>query len=238
MSKQFKIDIYADGADFNEMRQVFQYGFVDGFTTNPSLMKKAGVNNYLSFAQKVVAEFPAIPISFEVFSNDFLNMEKEAKIISALGENVFVKIPVLTVQNQSTKPLIAPLSRQGIAINVTAVTTIEQVQAAISAFSKGSSNIISIFVGRLADTGINPKNFVKESAQLCQKCPEAKLLWASTREVQNVYEAAANNVDIITVPPNILSKLRQVGETAEQVSLDTVQGFAADIKQLGFSILD
>ena len=92
MSKQFKIDIYADGADFNEMRQVFQYGFVDGFTTNPSLMKKAGVNNYLSFAQKVVAEFPAVPISFEVFSNDFLNMEKEAKIISALGENVFVKI--------------------------------------------------------------------------------------------------------------------------------------------------
>ena len=137
MSKQFKIDIYADGADFNEMRQVFQYGFVDGFTTNPSLMKKAGVNNYLSFAQKVVAEFPAIPISFEVFSNDFLNMEKEAKIISDLGENVFVKIPIITINNQSTKPLIAQLSRQGIAINVTAVTTIEQVQAAISDFAKG-----------------------------------------------------------------------------------------------------
>lgn len=238
MSKQFNIDIYSDGADIKDMKEVNKYGFVDGFTTNPSLMKKAGVKDYLTFAKQVVNEFPNLPISFEVFSNDFETMEKEAQIIHSLGKNVFVKIPIITVDGQSTAPLIKKLSNQGIFVNVTAIATVSQVKTAVEAFAKGTTNLVSIFVGRVADAGMDTTNFVNESVTICKKVPEAKLLWASTREVSNVYQAAKAGVDIITVPPVILGKLRKVGKTAEQVSLSTVEGFAKDISSLGFSILD
>lgn len=238
MAKKFNIDIYSDGADIQDMEKVIDYGFIDGFTTNPSLMKKAGVKDYLSFAKEVVATFPDLPISFEVFSNDFETMEKEAKIIHSLGSNVFVKIPVITVDGQSTAPLIKRLSDQGIFVNVTAIATVEQVQAAVEAFHEGTTNLVSIFVGRVADAGLDPTDFVKESVAICQKVPAAKLLWASTREVANVYQAAQAGVDIITVPPAILTKLQNVGKTAAEVSLATVKGFEKDISSLGFSILD
>lgn len=238
MAKNFGIDIYSDGADIKDMQEVAGYGFVDGFTTNPSLMKKAGVEDYLTFAKSVVNEFPNLPISFEVFSNDFETMEKEAQIIHSLGNNVFVKIPIITVDGQSTAPLISKLSKQGIFVNVTAIATVDQVQEAVKSFAKGTTNLVSIFVGRVADAGLDTSELVNESVSICHNVPEAKLLWASTREVANVYQAAAAGVDIITVPPTILGKLKKVGITAEQVSLNTVEGFAKDISSLGFSILD
>lgn len=238
MTKQFGIDIYSDGADLKDMQKVANYGFIDGFTTNPSLMKKAGVKDYLTFAKKVVKKFPDLSISFEVFSNDFETIEKEAKIIHALGSNVFVKVPIITVDGKSTASLIKKLSKQGININVTAIATVAQVKEAVHSFAKGTTNIVSIFVGRIADAGMDTTSLVNESVEICKRVPEARLLWASTREVANVYQAAKAGVDIITVPPTILEKLQKVGSSADQVSLKTVKGFAQDIAQLGYSILN
>ncbi len=233
-----KIEVYSDGADLDDMKEMAKLSFVTGFTTNPSLMKRAGIDNYLAFAKEVVQTFPDKSISFEVFGNDFATMEKEARIIHGLGENVFVKIPIITVEGKSTAPLIQKLSAQGIYINVTAIATLDQVKDCVSVFAPGTKNLVSIFVGRVADTGTDPTDFVKQSAAICGKVKEAYLLWASTREVINVFQAQELGCDIITVPPAILKKLSHIGKSQFDVSLDTVKGFAKDIQSLGYSILN
>ncbi|KRN30081.1 transaldolase [Liquorilactobacillus mali] len=233
----FKIEVYSDGADIKDMRDVAENDFITGFTTNPSLMKQAGVKNYLTFAKEVVKEFPDYSISFEVFSNDHDTMLKEAELLHALGENVYVKIPSITTEGKSTAPIIKYLSEKGVSINVTAIATIDQVKTAVASFSAGTENIVSIFVGRLADTGADPTEFVKESVAITKDHPEAQLLWASTREVLNIFQAQELGVDIITVPPTIIKKLSSVGKSAEKVSLDTVLGFEKDIKASGLKIL-
>lgn len=237
MSSKLKIQVYSDGADINDMREMAKKDFISGFTTNPSLLKKAGVTNYLDFAKKVVAEFPDYSISFEVFSNDNSTMLQEANLLHELGPNVYVKVPIITVDGQSTAPIIKTLSASNVNVNVTAITTIEQVQLAVNSFEKGTHNIVSIFAGRVGDTGADPTKFVKESVAAVKGHDEASLLWASTREVLNIFQAQAMGVDIITVPPTIINKLGNLGKTAEQVSLDTVNGFAKDIKASGLSIL-
>lgn len=237
MVNQFKIQIYSDGADITDIRAMAKKDFVSGFTTNPSLLKKAGVTDYMDFAKKLVAEFPDYSISFEIFSNDVTTMIQEAKQLHALGSNVFVKVPIITVDGKSTAETIKVLSASGININVTAITTIDQVRAATAAFADGTHNFVSIFAGRLADTGSDPTEFVKQSVAVTATREEAKLLWASTREVLNIFEAQSLGVDIITVPPTIINKLGSLGKSAEQVSLDTVNGFAKDIKASGLSIL-
>lgn len=237
MAKNFKIKIFSDGADINDMKKVTQYGFISGFTTNPSLMKRAGVKDYLSFAKQVVKEFPDLSISFEVFGTDIKTMKKEADIIKNLGKNVFVKIPIITTSGESTAPLIKDLSNNGVQVNVTAVSTTKEVQTAVDSFAPGTNNYVSIFVGRVADTGVDPTDFVKKSVDIVSQRKEAQLLWASTREVINVYQAQKLGVDIITVPPAILGKLAKVGKSQYQVSLDTVKGFKKDSDSLGFSIL-
>ncbi|BBN97962.1 transaldolase [Sporolactobacillus terrae] len=233
-----KIGIYSDGADIADMRKVAVHDYVKGFTTNPSLMKSAGVTDYLSFARDVVKAFPKHSISFEVFGNSFETMKQEARVIASLGENVAVKIPILTPDEKSTAELIHELSEEGIAINVTAITTSQQVQEAVDALTEGKKNIISVFAGRIADTGVDPSAFVRASRKICDTKDGAQLLWASTREVLNIFQAQDLGCDIITVPPSILSKLGNIGKSAKQVSIDTVKNFEADIKTLGFSILD
>ncbi|WP_332239107.1 transaldolase [Sporolactobacillus sp. KGMB 08714] len=232
-----KIDVYSDGADIEDMKEMAKLNYVTGFTTNPTLMKKAGVTNYMTFAREVVKTFPDKSLSFEVFSNDFETMEKEAQIIHKLGNNVFVKIPIITVEGKSTAPLIKRLSDQGIFINVTAIATLDQVKDCVSAFAAGTKNLVSVFAGRVADTGTDPSQFVQKSAEICRSKDEAYLLWASTREVLNIFQAQELGCDIITVPPAIIKKLKNLGKSQFDVSMDTVKGFEKDIKSLGFSIL-
>ena len=232
--KDLKVAVYADGADIEGMKAMYASGFVKGFTTNPSLMKKAGVKDYVSFAKEVVKAIPDLPLSFEVFGDDFDTMEKEAQIIAKLGKNVFVKIPIMLTDMTSTAPLIKKLSAQGIQLNVTAIFTPEQVQEAVDALAPNTKNIISVFAGRLADTGNDP---IPTIVRICKSKPGTMSLWASTREVYNVMQADELGCDIITTPNSVIEKLGGMGKSPIQGSQDTVLTFAKDIKSLGFSIL-
>lgn len=233
----FNIDIYADGADLEEMKKAYEEKKVSGFTTNPSLMKKAGVKDYKKFAKEAVKAIPDFPLSFEVFSDDFGTMEEEAKILSSYGENIFVKIPITNSRGESSIPLIKKLSHEGVNLNITAIFTLDQVKKAIAALDENSKTIISVFAGRIADTGVNPENIMKEAKRICEQKKNTKLLWASCREVYNIIQADELGVDIITVQNAILNKLSNLGKDLEEYSLDTVKGFARDVQSLGFSIL-
>ncbi|GGL65829.1 transaldolase [Sporolactobacillus putidus] len=237
MDNNLKVKIYADGAVLDDMLSAYQSGFVSGFTTNPSLMKKAGVTDYVAFAQEVVEKIPDLPLSFEVFADDFETMEKEAEKIHAFGPNVFIKIPITNTKGESSIPLIRKLEAKGYSLNVTAILTIEQVEATVEALNPEVENIVSVFAGRIADTGRDPIPYMKKSVAICRAKKGANLLWASSRELFNVYEADRLGVDIITCTPEIIGKLKKVGKPLEQVSLDTVKAFNQDIQALGYSIL-
>ena len=225
------IKLYADGAVLETMLQQYKENKVQGFTTNPSLMKKGGVQDYNAFAQKVLESIPDLSISFEVFGDDFETMEKEAKKISSFGKNVFVKIPIMNTKGESSIPLIKKLSAEGLNLNVTAIFTLEQVRDVVDAVNEEAHTYVSVFAGRLADLGIDPK-------PMCREKKNGELLWASTRETFNVFEAEEIGVDIITCPADVLNKLENVGKvTPEEMSRQTVQGFNKDIQSLGFSIL-
>ncbi|KAF0424637.1 transaldolase [Pediococcus acidilactici] len=234
----FDIDIYADGAVVDDMVEAKEQLNVKGFTTNPSLMKKAGITDYMKFARKVMNTVGDLPISFEVFSDDFKTMKMEALKLAKLGKNVFVKIPITNTKGESSVPLIKELSEQGVSINVTAILTIDQVKEVVPAFSENTTNIVSVFAGRVADTGVDPTNLMKESVQVVKESKgNTKLLWASCREVLNIKQAADLGVDIITVTTPVLKKLGMVGKDLKKLSLETVQGFNNDVKDLGFSII-
>lgn len=232
-----EVKIYADGAVIDDMIKAKKSGVVEGFTTNPSLMKKAGIKNYIGFAKEALSKVTGLPISFEVFSDDFATMEKEAKKISELGENVFVKIPITNTKGESAVPLIRKLSAEDIKVNVTAIFTLQQVKNVLSVLKPGSKNIVSIFAGRLADIGIDPVPLMKEAAKLCHENGSSWLLWASCREVMNVFQADKCNCDIITCTAQVINKFPLIGTTPEERSLQTVQDFNKDVKALGFSIL-
>lgn len=234
------IKIYADGADIDGMLQMAEKPFISGFTTNPSLMAKAGVTDYVAFAQNAVEKITDKPLSFEVFSDNFDTMEKEARKIASLGPNVYVKIPVMNSRGMYSYELIRKLSAEGIKLNVTAIFTIDQVAKTIKALSADTPSIVSVFAGRIADTSIDPIDIMIESRKICKdKSDNIELLWASCREVLNIVQAANLGVDIITVPNDILKKAEKYfHKDLEEFSLDTVKGFAADSQKLGFSILD
>lgn len=236
--EDLKVDIYADGADIDGMLKMYQMGFIKGFTTNPTLMRKAGVTSYSQFARDVVKQLPDVPVSFEVFADDFEMMEKEALILSAYGKNVFVKIPVMNSKGMSSVPLIESLSKQKVNLNITAIFTIEQVKNVLKALEDNTENIISIFAGRIADTGTDPEVIMTQAAELCRQKQGAKSLWASCREVFNIMQADRCGVDIITVTNDLLVKLGNVGKAMEQFSLETVQMFEKDGRSLGFSIVN
>jgi len=231
-----KITIYADGADIDGMVEEYKKGIVKGFTTNPTLMKKAGVKDYVTFAKEAIKEIPDLPISLEVFADDFDQMEKEARVISALGDNVYVKIPITNSKGESSIPLIKKLSESDIKLNVTAMFTIEQVKETVAAFKDGTQNIVSVFAGRIMDAGVDAVPMMKEVHDICQTKPGTLSLWASCREVFNIVQADQSGTDIVTVTNDILKKLPNLGKDLNQFSLETVQMFVRDGQSLGYSI--
>lgn len=235
--QDLQIKIFADGANLEDMLSVYHKGVVRGFTTNPSLMKKAGVQDYKDYARNVLQHIPDDPVSFEVFSDDFVTMEKEAETLSKLGDNVYVKIPVMNTKGESSVPLIQKLSSQGCKLNITAIFTLEQTTNVINALSAETPAIVSVFAGRIADTGVDAYVLMKEAAKICMAKPKAELLWASCREFYNIMEAEKSGCHIITVPNEILAKSKNYGKDLEAYSLETVQGFYKDASGLGFTIL-
>ena len=235
---KLKIKIFADGANVEEMIKVYREGLVKGFTTNPTLMKKNGIKNYEKFAKEILNEIVDLPISFEVFSDEFDNMEKEARLISSWGKNVFVKIPITNTKKESSIPLIKKLSHDGLMLNITAMLTVEQVENVAYNISPESKTIVSVFAGRIADTGRDPIPYMKESSEILKENKNAELLWASPRELLNIFHAEDCNCDIITVTNDILKKLSMVNKDLEELSLDTVKMFYNDGKNLGYNILD
>ena len=232
-----KVKIYADGADLNSMIKEYDKGLVKGFTTNPSLMKKAGVKNYKNFGKEVVSKITDMPISFEVFADDEELMIKEAREIATWSENIYVKIPVVNTKGEFNKNVINTLAKENVKLNITAVFTIDQVKDILENLEKGSHAIISIFAGRIADTGVDPIDLVKESVELAKENKNVEILWASCRELYNIFQAENSGCHIITVQNSILDKLDNVGKDLTKYSVETVQDFFEDANSLGFSII-
>jgi transaldolase len=231
-----RVAVYSDGAVLDQMVEAYRRGFVQGFTTNPTLMAKAGVSDYTAFGREVVGAIPDLPISFEVFADDFPTMAEQARRISRWGSNVYVKVPIMNTQRASALPLIRHLSREGIKLNVTAVMTLEQVRGIVRAVAPGVPTIVSIFAGRVADTGRDPVPHMREAVALCRDRPELQVLWASPREVLNVYQADECGCDVITVTPDLLAKLELRLKDLEDYSRETVQMFYDDARRAGFSV--
>lgn len=234
--RRLRVAVYADGANLNDMLEAYHAGVVQGFTTNPTLMAKAGVKDYELFARDVLAAIPDLPISFEVFADDLPEMGRQARRISSWGPNVFVKVPVMTTARGSTMSLVRELTREGIKLNVTALMTPEQVASVRDAVHPGTPAIISVFGGRIADTGRDPVPIMRACVEACRGRPELMLLWASPREVLNIYQAEECGCHIITATPDVLAKLPLGGKDLMDFSRDTVQMFLDDARRAGYSL--
>lgn len=230
------IKIFADGASLEGMKALYANPLIKGFTTNPTLMRKVGVSDYVAFAHEVLAAIPDRPVSFEVFADDFGEMELQAREIATWGPNVNVKIPITNTKGQSSVPLIGRLSAAGVALNITAVFTLDQVREVAGVLAKDVPAIVSVFAGRVADTGIDPLPLMTQCKQALADCPKAELLWASPRELLNIFHADSVDCDIITVTHDTLAKLTSVGKDLAQFSLETVQMFHDDATKAGFTI--
>lgn len=234
--KNLKIKLFADGADLAEMTKLYSNPRIVGFTTNPTLMRKAGISDYVAFAREVLRIIPDRPVSFEVFADELDEMERQARVIATWGSNVNVKIPVTNTRGQFTGPVISALSRAGIVLNVTAIMSIDQVREVAAALHAGTLAIISVFAGRIADTGVDPIPHMIACRRELAERPKVELLWASPRELLNVFHAQEAGCDIITATPDILAKLAFVGKDLGEYSLETVQMFHRDAMQSGFHI--
>lgn len=238
MSKALSIKVFSDGAVLETMLHDLKSDLVTGFTTNPSLMKKAGITSYIGFAKDVLKEITDYPVSFEVFADDLEGMEQEARRIAALGDNVYVKIPVTNSKGESTAPLIDRLTAEGIKVNVTAIFTVEQVREVVDALKSGTPAVVSVFAGRIADTGVDPMPIMQEALAICRQKEGVELLWASPRETFNIYQADSLGVDIITCTSDLIKKLELKDKDLTEYSLETVQMFLRDSSSLGFTILE
>ncbi|CAN5253913.1 transaldolase [soil metagenome] len=232
-----KIKLFQDGAELGAMLEARKRGVVRGFTTNPTLMRKAGVADYKAFALAAIGAIPDLPISFEVFSDDPDAMEREARAIAGWGGNTYVKIPITNTKGDSTGPLIRKLSREGFSLNVTAMLTLDQVETVAAAVDRASRTIVSVFAGRIADTGVDPVPMMSEAVRMLRSLPAAELLWASPREVLNVVQAEACGCHIITATPDILAKLALFGKDLRTYSLETVKMFHDDARAAGFKLV-
>lgn len=230
------IDIYADGANKDDILQLYKNNQIAGFTTNPTLMKQARIDNYKSFARSILKEINDKPISFEVFADEMNEMERQAVEINSWGSNVNVKIPIMNTKKNSTVPLIKNLVEKQIYCNVTAIFTIEQIKSIIKVIQKDTEIILSIFAGRIADTGIDPIPIMEEAVEICKKFPKVKILWASPREVLNIVQAEQAGCHIITVSNDLLNKMSLFGKDLNEFSLETVKMFFDDAKSSGFNI--
>lgn len=235
-AEDLRIEIFADGADEASIERLAADPRISGFTTNPTLMRSAGVSDYETFGRKVLEMADGKPISFEVFADDFETMETQARKLAGWGEGVFVKIPITNTQGESSAPLLSTLSQAGVRLNVTAILTPDQVEVAAEAVAASPAAIISVFAGRIADTGLDPIPLMQESLRLVQQYPNERLLWASTRELLNVIQADAIGCHIITVTPDILKKLPTLGKDLHQLSLATVKQFYEDAAAAGYAL--
>jgi transaldolase len=231
-----RIKIFADGADRASILELYRDPAIKGFTTNPTLMRKAGVSDYAGFARDVLAVVKDRPISFEVFSDEFAEMERHAMKIAGWGENVYVKIPVTNTRQESSAGLIRKLARDGVKVNATALLTVEQVSEIAGVLAGGPPSVISVFAGRIADTGRDPLPIMKASMEIISPHRNIELIWASPREVLNVLQADAIGCHIITVTADILKKLPVLGTDLAAMSLDTVKMFHRDAVAAGFTL--
>ena len=234
--EELQVKLFADGADKAGMLDMYAKPYISGFTTNPTLMHKVGLTDYRGFAKSIVEAIPDRHISFEVFSDDFDEMERQAREITTWGENVYVKIPVTNTRRDPAYDLVRRLSQEGVKLNITAILTLEQVRHVTDAVRGGAPSCISVFAGRIADTGRDPVPIMTDALDIMRVAPSAELIWASPRELLNIFQADAIGCHIITVTNDILKKLSLVGKDLADYSLDTVTMFYEDGRKAGFQL--
>lgn len=234
--QHLRVKLFADGADRAGMLEMYRNPMIQGFTTNPTLMRKAGLTDYEAFAKDIVAAIPDRPISLEVFADEFPEMERQALKISAWGGNIYTKVPVTNTQRLSSVPLIRCLARKGVKLNVTALMTLQQVEEVAEALAEGPPACISIFAGRIADTGRDPVPLMAEAVRMLQPHPHIELIWASPRELLNIFQADMVGCHIITATNDILQKLCLVGKDLDDYSLETVSMFYRDACKAAFAL--
>ena len=234
--EDLKVKIFADGAEKAGMLEMYAKPYIKGFTTNPTLMHKAGLTDYRAFARDIVAAIPDRPISFEVFSDEFDEMERQAREIATWGDNVYVKIPVTNTRREPAYDLVRLLANEGVKLNITAIMTIDQVRNVVDAVKDGAPSCVSVFAGRIADTGRDPVPLMTECVDILKAAPRSELIWASPRELLNIIQADAIGCHIITVTNDILKKLALIGKDLADYSLDTVTMFYDDGRKAGFTL--
>jgi len=234
--EQLRIRIFADGADQASMLELHRRPYIKGLTTNPTLMRKAGIRDYRAFAREVLASIRDKPVCFEVLADDFGSIERQAVEIAGWADNVYVKIPVTNTRRDSSAALIERLSARGIKLNVTAITTLEQIRAVLPALNPAVPSFVSVFAGRIADTGRDPVPVMARAVQMLSENPNAELIWASSRELLNIFQAESVGCPVITVTRDILDKLKWIGYDLAEFSLDTVKMFSDDAQLAGFTL--
>jgi len=235
-SNDLKIKIFADGADIESIRTLYAQPNIQGFTTNPTLMRQAGIQDYKAFALEVLKIVPDRPVSFEVFADDIAGMEAQALEIASWGENVNVKIPITNTKGESTNELVGRLSSKGIICNITAIFTLKQLKETVNVLDANIPAILSIFAGRIADTGYDPVPLMREAVNIARSKPKSEVLWASPRELLNIFQADEVGCHIITVTHDVLKKLPGVGKDLTVFSLETVSMFYRDAQAAGYTI--
>jgi transaldolase len=233
---QYGVKLFADGADKSAMLKLYADPRISGFTTNPTLMRQAGITDYEGFARDILATIPDRSISLEVFADEFPEMERQARRIAGWGENVYVKLPITNTRAEPLLDLIHKLSHEGVKVNVTAVLAMDQVREAVAALAGGAPSYVSVFAGRVADTGVDPVPLMAEAVAALRAHPQMELIWASPRELLNVFQAAQVGCHIITATSSILDKLSLVGKDLRAYSLETVQMFRNDALRAGFTL--
>jgi transaldolase len=235
--QQLNVKLFADGADKAGILSLNANPLIQGMTTNPTLMRKAGVKDYEAFAREILQSVTAKPISFEVFSDEFPEMRRQALKIAGWQRNVYVKIPITNSRGESSLPLIRDLAQQQVQLNITAILTLSQVRGVAEALNPAVASVVSVFAGRIADTGVDPEPIMRASRALLESQPKGELLWASVREVLNIFQAEGTGCHIVTIPHDILAKAQKLaGTDLEALSLDTVRMFAADAQAAGFTV--
>jgi len=231
-----KIKIFGDGADIKSIKTLYAQPHIKGFTTNPTLMRQAGIQDYKAFALEVLAVVSDRPVSFEVFADDMAGMEAQALEIASWGKNVNVKIPITNTKGESTNELVGRLSAQGIICNITAIFTLEQLSETVKVLDPNTAAILSIFAGRIADTGVDPVPLMREAVNIAKSKPKSEVLWASPRELLNIFQADEVGCQIISVTHDVLKKLTGVGKDLTLFSLETVEMFYRDASAAGYTI--
>jgi transaldolase len=233
---QLRVKIFADGADKADMLDMYAKPYIKGLTTNPTLMRKAGISNYRAFAKDILSQINDKPVCFEVLADDLSEMERQALEIAGWADNVYVKIPVTTTQRESCRGLVKRLTDQRVKVNVTAIMTLTQVEAIVTALNPATASYVSVFAGRIADTGIDPLPLMEKAVQMLKINANAELVWASSRETFNIFQADAIGCQVITVTNDILRKLPLIGHDLSEYSLETVKMFYGDAQRAGFSL--